>query len=143
MSEDQTKGISQQPSELSQLIVLVQELKEKVELRHYDTRPIWELVSSEISQIRLAQEETNSKVEELRLAQQETNGKVEELNGKVEELNGKVEELRLELVTFRADTNYNFKVLDTRIRGIFGELGEVKTRMDFIQEQLPAPELRV
>jgi predicted RNase H-like nuclease (RuvC/YqgF family) len=123
MSEDQTNINPRQPSELSQLIALVQELKERVELQHYDTRPVWELVSSEISQIRIAQEETNNRVEDL--------------NGKVEELNGKVEDVRQELASFRADTNHNHKLLDRTVREAFGDIGELRGRMSILPGSVP------
>ncbi len=73
MSEDITRRLPDQPGSLEELVRLVQtfrtelaELKQTVEARLHDTRPIWEKVQADIAQLQEGQQRIEEKLEALR-----------------------------------------------------------------------------
>ena len=73
MSEDITGRLPDQPNSYEELIRLVQsvrtelaELKQTVEARLHDTRPIWEKVQADIAQLHEGQQRIEEKLEALR-----------------------------------------------------------------------------
>ncbi|MGH9832063.1 MAG: hypothetical protein ACRD9Y_03535 [Blastocatellia bacterium] len=151
MNEDLTKEMPEQSSEIARLTALVLEMKasfeqrmdrqeeqiialgEKVELRHYDTRPIWEVVSREMEQLRVGQEELRVKVEEIRVGQ-------EELRVKVEELDLKVKGVRQDLAAFRAETNHNLKLINHKFKDVFADIADVSARTSELERHFPIVE---
>lgn len=151
MNEDLTNGASEQSSQIARLTALVLEMKasfeqrldrqeqeiaalrEKIELRHYDTRPLWDLISGELEQMRAAIEELRAKVEDLRVGQ-------EELRVKVEELNVKVEAVRHDLAAFRAETNHNLKLINHKFKDVFADIADVSARTAELERHFPIVE---
>jgi predicted nucleic acid-binding Zn-ribbon protein len=151
MNEDLTREMPEQPSEIARLTALVLEMKasfeqrmdrqeeqiaalrEKVELRHYDTRPIWEVVSREMEQLRVGQEELRVKVEELRVGQ-------EELRVKVEELDVKLERVRQDLAAFRTETDRNLKLINHKFKDVFADIADVSARTSELERHFPIVE---
>ncbi len=101
-------------------------LREKVELRHYDTRPIWEVVSREMEQLRAGQEELRAKVEELRAGQ--------------EELRVKVEGVGRDLAAFRSETNHNLKLINHKFKDVFADIADVGARTSELERHFPIVE---
>lgn len=73
MSENITGRLPDQPNSYEELIRLVQsvrselaELKQTVEARLHDTRPIWEKVQADIAQLQQGQQRLEEKLEALR-----------------------------------------------------------------------------
>ena len=73
MSEDPTKRLPDEPNKSEELLPLIQsiraelaELKRTVEIRLYDTRPIWEKVQADIAQLHEGQQRLEEKIEALR-----------------------------------------------------------------------------
>ncbi|HEY0375712.1 MAG TPA: hypothetical protein VGC87_02010 [Pyrinomonadaceae bacterium] len=73
MNEDITRRLPDQPGSLEELIRLVQalrteltELKQTVEARLHDTRPIWVKVQADIGQFQEGQQRIEGKLEALR-----------------------------------------------------------------------------
>ena len=73
MNEDITGRLPDQPNSLEELVRLVQsfrtelaELKQTVEARLHDTRPIWEKVQADIAQLQEGQQRIEEKLEALR-----------------------------------------------------------------------------
>lgn len=73
MNEDITGRLPDQPNSYEELIRLVQsvrtelaELKQTVEARLHDTRPIWEKVQADIAQLQEGQQRIEEKLEALR-----------------------------------------------------------------------------
>ena len=73
MSEDPTKRLPDEPNKSEELLTLTQsiraelaELKRTVEIRLYDTRPIWEKVQADIAQLHEGQQRLEEKIEALR-----------------------------------------------------------------------------
>jgi len=122
MSEDLTKEIALQSSQIAQILSLAQETKAhlnsvdqrltalelKFEERVYDTRPLWERVVGEIENLRLGQEK----------------------------LSAGQEELRAELAAFRAETDRNLKKIDKRFEYVFGSIGDLRAQFDILEERV-------
>jgi chromosome segregation ATPase len=158
MNEDLTREMPEQPSEIARLTALVLEMKasfeqrmdrqeeqiaalrEKVELRHYDTRPIWEVVSREMEQLRVGQEELRVKVEELRAGQEELRAGQEELRVKVEELDVKLERVRQDLAAFRTETDRNLKLINHKFKDVFADIADVSARTSELERHFPIVE---
>lgn len=73
MNEDITRRLPDQPGSLEELVRLVQtfrtelaDLKQTVEARLHDTRPIWEKVQADIAQLQEGQQRIEEKLEALR-----------------------------------------------------------------------------
>ncbi|HJU56488.1 MAG TPA: hypothetical protein VJ715_18025 [Pyrinomonadaceae bacterium] len=73
MNEDITRRLPDQPGSLEELIRLVQavrtelaDLKQTVETRLHDTRPIWEKVQADIAQLQEGQQRIEERLEALR-----------------------------------------------------------------------------
>ena len=86
MSEDITKQLPDQPDGSAELLRLVQsvraelaELKQTVEARLHDTRPIWEKVQADIAQLQEGQQRLETSQKGLEAGQQRLEEKLEAL----------------------------------------------------------------
>jgi chromosome segregation ATPase len=112
MSEDTTKKFDNQPNgRLDQLFVMVQsmrselaELKQTVDTRLYDTRPIWEKVQVDITQLQEGQNSLSEEVKSL----SENQKRFEERQHRFEE---RLEAVRDETRTGFRDLKRQFAVL--------------------------------
>ena len=73
MNEDITRRLPDQPNSLEEIIRLIQtfrteltELKQTIEARLHDTRPIWEKVQADIAQLQEGQQRIEQRLEALR-----------------------------------------------------------------------------
>jgi predicted nucleic acid-binding Zn-ribbon protein len=73
MNEDITRRLPDQPNSLEELVRLIQsvrteltELRQTVDARLHDTRPVWEKVQADIAQLQEGQQRIEEKLEALR-----------------------------------------------------------------------------
>ncbi len=146
MSEDRTEPLNPN-GQLSQLVAAVRglqaeitELKEKVETRLYDTRPIWERALAELSELREGQGQIRAQVDELRV-------RVDELRTQVDELRAQLGELRDDFNHFRAETNRNLRQINRQLEVLGYEFAvklraenrELEDRVIALEQKLESP----
>jgi chromosome segregation ATPase len=119
MSEDLTKRLPDQPSNSEELFRLIQsiraelaELKQTVDARLHDTRPIWEKVQADITQL------------------QEGQGRVEEGQ---ESLRKDVRDVRTEL----RDMNRKFSIFNDNLVQIQADYRDIYDRVRDLERQQP------
>ncbi|MCI0525323.1 MAG: Atg14 domain-containing protein [Acidobacteria bacterium] len=115
-------------------------LREKVELRFYDTRPHWEQIAGEIGRLNLGQQELRGEIEGLRVKVEELRVGQEELRIKIEELDVKVERVRQDLAAFRAETNHNLKLINHKFKDVFADIADVSARTSELERHFPIVE---
>lgn len=90
MSEDLTKRLSDQPNNSEELLRLIQsihaelaELKQTVDARLHDTRPIWEKVQTDITQLQEGQQRLEEGQESLRKDVRDVRTELRDMNRKL------------------------------------------------------------
>ncbi len=153
MSEDRTEPLDPH-GQLSQLVAAVRglqaeikELKEKVETRLYDTRPIWEQALAELSELRGGQGQIRAQVDGLPTQIDGLRTQVEELRTQVEELRTQVGELRDDFNHFRAETSRNLRQINRQLEVLGYEFAvklraenrELEDRVIALEQKLESP----
>ena len=127
MNEDITRGLPDQPNDMAEVIRLIQsfrteltELKQTVESRLHDTRPIWEKVEADIGQLQEGQQ---------RLEQG-----LEAFQQRIEE---KLEALRDDTRTGLRNLKRDFGILNDTFMEVRGEYRDLDRRVYRLEEPQP------
>lgn len=147
MNEDLTTELPEHPSELKQILAIVQDTNQrlsgledevktsrlemnqrlsavegKVELRAYDTRPLWDRVIGELDRLSVGQEELRN---EFRT-----------------ELTAVRNEFRADLMAVRVEFVRELKKMDRKFDRIFGNQGEMQAQITILEDRMDkiAPE---
>lgn len=111
MNEDLTRKIPDQPNgkldELFQLIQAIRaelsDLRNTMETRLYDTRPIWEALKAEIDQLRTGQDSLRAGQDSLREGQDSLRGDVREIRTHLRDMDRRLSIFNDTLVGLKAD----------------------------------------
>jgi len=130
MSEDPTKRFDNQAEgeKLTQILTVVQELdgrlagvearlgslEQKVELRLYDTRPIWEKIQTDIAQIHADIVGLKEGQQRLEQGQELSQGEIRNIKTQLRDFNSKFSSFNETLVSMQAD----YRDIYDRVRDI-------------------------
>ena len=110
MSEDPTKRLPDEPNKAEELLTLIQsiraelaELKRTVEIRLYDTRPIWEKVQADIAQLQEGQQRIEERQQRLEEGQEALRKDMREVRTELRDMNRKFSIFNDNLVQIQAD----------------------------------------
>jgi chromosome segregation ATPase len=133
MNEDPTQRFPDESNKSAELLPLIQsiraelaELKQTVELRLHDTRPIWEKVQADIAQL----QEGQQRLEE---GQLRLEGGQRQLEEGQEALRKEVREIRTEL----RDMNRKFSIFNDNLVQIQADYRDIYDRVRDLERQHP------
>ena len=137
MSEDITRRLTDQQNSLEELVRLVQsfrseltELKQTVEARLHDTRPIWEKVQADIAQLQEGQQNLETGQQNLAASQQR-------LEAGQKRLEEKLEALRDDTRTGLRNLKRDFGILNDTFLEVRGEYRDLDRRVYRLEEPQP------
>jgi chromosome segregation ATPase len=114
---------------------------QRLEIRDYDTKPIWERALKEIAEtkeeLKEVRNELKAEVNELRGEVKELRGEVNELRGEVNELRGEVRGLTRELKETRRELTRRLDQLGAVILENHAGLGDLEDRIEKLESEPP------
>ena len=147
MSEDSTEPLN---DSVKQLISIVQSmdarvqsmdarmtsLEAKVDERLYDTRPIWERVLAEITELRAGQEQLQAAQEEMRAEIAELRAGHEKMRAEMERMNGEIAELHVGLEQLRTTTWEGFHKLERQLMVLSKDFLERRAEVEYLERRI-------